>query len=414
MAGPTSATEAPRSAPRPAKASTPASTAPATRPRQPAWTAPTTLAAGSASSNGTQSAMNTASSTPGWSVTIASASASGGRASGGPWPSASGRARTVLAEWTWRTVAHGRPATESTVASRRRLRSTVRRSSPTCSPRLSDSYGPVPKPPARLEKAATTPAASSSSATSTGGQPAAPAPLPAPPGTPPAARPEGAPAGPAPPGRAGRQTRPSVTRSALEEGGDVQVVIAVVGGAPGRARVELRGGDIVVRPHPLAAGAGGGRPHLLVGPLRRDRHPGRRRLDGPLLGEIEPGGDHRDADLVAEGVVDHRAEDDVGVGVRGRGDHLGGLVDLEQAEVGAAGDVEQHAAGPVHRRLQQRRGDRLLGRGHRAVLAAGLADAHERGAGLAHGGAHVGEVQVDQPRDGDQVGDALDALEQHL
>src|SRR3712207_8070080 len=53
------------------------------------------------------------------------------------------------------------------------------------------------------------------------------------------------------------------------------------------------------------------------------------------------------------------------------GDHLGGLVDLEQAEVGAAGDVEQHAPGPVDRGLQQRRGDGLLGRGHRPVLAAG-------------------------------------------
>ena len=40
----------------------------------------------------------------------------------------------------------------------------------------------------------------------------------------------------------------------------------------------------------------------------------------------------------------------------------------------------------------------------------GRADAHERRAGVAHDRAHVGEVEVDEPGHGDQVGDALDAL----
>ena len=47
----------------------------------------------------------------------------------------------------------------------------------------------------------------------------------------------------------------------------------------------------------------------------------------------KPGRDDGDPHLVAERVVDDRAEDDVGVRVRGVGDQLRGLVDLEQAEV---------------------------------------------------------------------------------
>src|SRR5215212_9684374 len=413
-------------------AATPASTTPAASPRQPAWTAPTTPAAGSASSTGAQSAVSTASTTPGSVVTRPSASPTGGLASGGPWPSpttstrpgpaAAGlppprpasTARTRL-PWTCRARAQGRPASPRTVATRRRLASTRRRSSPTRNPRLRVAYGAAEVPPARPVKAATTPASSRSSATSRGGQ---------------------AGAGSAASGGPGRQTRPPGPArpgssggcgSALEEGGDVQlVVIAVVAWAAlglaalwlppfwfaplGRARRRRgRAGDagVVGAPHPR------GRPdRLVLGRAGGLRPPG---VGGRLLGgAVEPGRDHRDPDLVPQGVVDHGPEDDVGVGVGGRGDDLGGLVDLEQAQVGPARDVEQHPPGPLDRRLQQGRGDGLLGRGHGPVLAAGLPDAHEGGAGLAHGGPHVGEVEVDQPGDGDQVGDALHTLEQDL
>src|SRR5665647_2256852 len=44
------------------------------------------------------------------------------------------------------------------------------------------------------------------------------------------------------------------------------------------------------------------------------------------------------------------------------------------------------------------------------VKDAGHADAEERGAGVLHDGAHVGEVEVDQTGDRDEVGDALDAV----
>ena len=57
--------------------------------------------------------------------------------------------------------------------------------------------------------------------------------------------------------------------------------------------------------------------------------------------------DDRDADLVAEGVVDDGAEDDVRLGVHRLLHQPGGVVDLEDAEVRSALDREQHAVGAV-------------------------------------------------------------------
>ena len=107
-------------------------------------------------------------------------------------------------------------------------------------------------------------------------------------------------------------------------------------------------------------------------------HPGRDQSGrrGPLRGAergrfellvrrpagLEPGGDDRDPHLVAERVVDHRAEDDVRLGVGRLLHQRGRLVDLEQTQVGAAGDGQQHALRAVHGRLQQRRVDRLARR----------------------------------------------------
>src|SRR5205085_1538703 len=77
-----------------------------------------------------------------------------------------------------------------------------------------------------------------------------------------------------------------------------------------------------------------------------------------LLPPVEAGGDDRDAHLVTHGVVDDGTEDDVGVGVGDAVDDLGGLVDLEQPEVAAAGDRQQDAARALDGRLEQRARDR--------------------------------------------------------
>ena len=81
-----------------------------------------------------------------------------------------------------------------------------------------------------------------------------------------------------------------------------------------------------------------------------------------LVPAVEAGGDDGDPHLVAHLVVDDGAEDDVGVGVGDAVDDLGRLVDLEQAEVAAAGDGEQDAAGALDRGLEQRAGDGVAGR----------------------------------------------------
>ena len=57
--------------------------------------------------------------------------------------------------------------------------------------------------------------------------------------------------------------------------------------------------------------------------------------DVALAAGVEAGGDDGDHHLVAQALVEDRAEDDVGLRVGGGADLLGRLVDLEEAQVGA-------------------------------------------------------------------------------
>src|SRR5690606_34901890 len=77
-------------------------------------------------------------------------------------------------------------------------------------------------------------------------------------------------------------------------------------------------------------------------------------------------------------------------------------------------DVEQDATGPLDGGLEQRRGDGGAGGGDGTPLARTEADAHEGGTGVVHDHLHVGEVGVDEAGRGDEVGDALHALEEDL
>ena len=96
-------------------------------------------------------------------------------------------------------------------------------------------------------------------------------------------------------------------------------------------------------------------------------------------------------------------------------DTVGNLVDLEQGDVGAAGDVDQHTPCPLHRHLiEQRVGDRRLGGRRRPLLAFGFAGPHHRLAHLAHHRPDVREIQVDQPRHHHQVGDPAHARIEHF
>ncbi len=72
------------------------------------------------------------------------------------------------------------------------------------------------------------------------------------------------------------------------------------------------------------------------------------------LTAVEAGRDDGDTHLVAEGVVDDRAEDDVRFGMHGLLDEAGRVVDLEDSEVRAALHRDEHAVRAVDAGFEQR------------------------------------------------------------
>ena len=96
------------------------------------------------------------------------------------------------------------------------------------------------------------------------------------------------------------------------------------------------------------------------------------------------------------------------------GDHAGSGLDILQTNVGAGGDVDDDAARTGDAGLQQRAGDGSLGGVLGLAGTLGNTDTHVGKAGVLHDGADVREVEVDEGRDVDQAGDALNALTQHI
>src|SRR5437879_11863201 len=107
---------------------------------------------------------------------------------------------------------------------------------------------------------------------------------------------------------------------------------------------------------------------------------------------VEARGDDGEPDLVTERVVDHRAEDDVRVGMRGLTDDLGRLVELEQPEIRRTADVEQDSPRALDARLEQRARDRGARRGHGAAVSRRVPDTHERRARVRENHLPVGEA----------------------
>ena len=94
--------------------------------------------------------------------------------------------------------------------------------------------------------------------------------------------------------------------------------------------------------------------------------------------------------------------------------HIGGHLHLLQSDVHGAGDVHQHAPGPVDGGLQQGAGNGHLGGVLGLVLAGGTAHAHVGHTRVLHDGGDIGEVHVDEAGVLDEVGDGLDGLLQHV
>src|SRR3954447_6013223 len=110
---------------------------------------------------------------------------------------------------------------------------------------------------------------------------------------------------------------------------------------------------------------------------------------------LEPGRDHGHPQLIAERLVDGRAEDDVGGAGSGLAYGLGRFRDLLQRELGRPHDREQDAGGATDALTDQRRVERTPGGLAAACRAGRHPDAHQRRAGLGHDRAYVGEVEVD-------------------
>src|SRR6185437_17074989 len=130
---------------------------------------------------------------------------------------------------------------------------------------------------------------------------------------------------------------------------------------------------------------------------------------------LEAGGDHGDLYSVLGLVIQHGAEDDVGIFVSGALDDAGGLIHFAELERTGAGDVDEDAARPVNgARFQQGRSDGTLGRFRGPAFAGGGGRAHHRVAHAGHDGLHVGKVAVDDAGNGNDVGNALHRLAQDI
>ena len=64
--------------------------------------------------------------------------------------------------------------------------------------------------------------------------------------------------------------------------------------------------------------------------------------------------------------------------------------------------------------LKEWRSDCKFCCGAGAALAAGATDPHQRRAGIFHDAAHIGEVKINDARDGDDIADALNCLSKHV
>src|SRR6476659_5874599 len=89
-----------------------------------------------------------------------------------------------------------------------------------------------------------------------------------------------------------------------------------------------------------------------------------------LFRVTESGSDDGYADFIGHSFVDHSAENDISIVVSFFLDPRHRFIDLMQAEVGTAGDIDQNAARALNRDiLEQRTRDRLLRRFDGAILA---------------------------------------------
>ena len=92
----------------------------------------------------------------------------------------------------------------------------------------------------------------------------------------------------------------------------------------------------------------------------------------------------------------------------------GGGLDIVQAHILGAGDVDQHAVSAVDGSFHQGAGNGHTGGLLGLPLAGGMSDAHMGEAGILHNAGDIGKVKVDEAGVLDQIGNAGDRLVQHI
>ena len=112
-------------------------------------------------------------------------------------------------------------------------------------------------------------------------------------------------------------------------------------------------------------------------------------------------------------LVDDRTEDDIDLRRRMLIDIARSRIDIVEAELGIACEVEDEATGILDILVQQRTADCTLQRLQRAIVAAAEAKHRIAAAALAEHRRDVGEIDVDDTRREDELRDAADGLTQY-
>src|SRR6202030_2089140 len=110
---------------------------------------------------------------------------------------------------------------------------------------------------------------------------------------------------------------------------------------------------------------------------------------------------------IIQGGINDRAKGDIRRIVDGVADKFCHLVDLEEGHIFAAADIEKHTLRPANRHVEETTRDGFFGGVLSAVASLPLADAHYGRTGFAQHAAHVGEIDVDQAGNVDNLCNAL-------
>src|SRR6266566_2450279 len=122
----------------------------------------------------------------------------------------------------------------------------------------------------------------------------------------------------------------------------------------------------------------------------------------------ESRGNDGDLHLFFHGIIHYGAEDNVGVLMRGLLDDRGGLVYFMEGEAGGSADVDENTLRALDRIvLEQRAVDGAIGGVYGAIGTGSDGSAHHGVPLPLHDGPYIGKVAIDDPRDCNNVADAL-------